>query len=192
MQRNRVKGLIVRTRQAFEVDLLNRATVNPKLFYGNPRQNTRNKDPIPLLRTVEGIDLTEDGVKADHLSEFFQSVFTKETSYDYPTNGFEVNTIIETVHFTETTVLKELLGLKESNSPGPDEVRLWKKSLSNGTPASQNAYKMQRNRVKGLIVRTRQAFEVDLLNRATVNPKLFYGLALSYNSHAGVFEVFTI
>ncbi|VDL91390.1 unnamed protein product [Schistocephalus solidus] len=122
MQRNRVKGHIFRTRQAFEVDLLNRATVNPKLFYGYLRQNTRNKDPIPLLRTAEGIDLTEDGAKADHLSEFFQSVFTKETRYDHPTDGFEVDTIVETVNFTETTVLKELLGLKESKSPGPDEI----------------------------------------------------------------------
>ncbi|VDL86359.1 unnamed protein product [Schistocephalus solidus] len=122
MQRNRVKGLIVRTRQAFEVDLLNRATVNSKLFYGYLRQNTWSKDPIPRLTTTEGIDLTEDGAKADHLSEFFQSVFTKETRYDHPTDGFEVKTIFETVHFTGTTVLKELLWLKESKSPGVGDV----------------------------------------------------------------------
>ncbi|VDL90607.1 unnamed protein product [Schistocephalus solidus] len=97
---------------------------NPKLFYDDLRQNTRNKDPIPLLRTAEGIDRTEDGAKADRLSEFFQSVFTKEMSYDYPTNGFEVDKIVETVHFTETTVLKELLGLMESKSLGPDEVEV--------------------------------------------------------------------
>ncbi|VDL87372.1 unnamed protein product [Schistocephalus solidus] len=114
MQRNRVKALIFRTRQAFEVDLLNRAIVNPKLFYGYLRQNTRNKDPIPLLRTAEGIDLTEEGAKSDHLSEIFRSGFTKETRYEYPTDGFEMDTIVETVHFTETIVLKELLGLNES------------------------------------------------------------------------------
>ncbi|VDL98851.1 unnamed protein product [Schistocephalus solidus] len=122
MQRNRVKGHILRTRQAFEMDLLNRATVNPKLFYGYLRQNTRNKDLIPLLRTAKGIDLTEDGAKADHLSEFFQSIFTMETRYDHPSDGFEVNTIVETVNFTEISVLKELLGLKESKYPGPDDV----------------------------------------------------------------------
>ncbi|VDM02188.1 unnamed protein product [Schistocephalus solidus] len=80
------------------------------------------KDPIPLLRTAEGIDFTENEAKADHLSEFFQSVFSKETRYDYTTDGFEVDTIVETVQFTETTVLKELLGLKECKSPDPDEV----------------------------------------------------------------------
>ncbi|VDM02573.1 unnamed protein product [Schistocephalus solidus] len=84
--------------------------------------NTRNKDPIPLLKSAEGKDLTEDSAKADHLSEFFWSVFTKKTRYDYPTDGFEIDTIVETVNFTETLVLKDLLGLKESKSPGPDEV----------------------------------------------------------------------
>ncbi|VDM04510.1 unnamed protein product [Schistocephalus solidus] len=122
MQRNWVKCLIVITRQAFEVDLLNRATVNLKLFYGYLRRNTRNTDLIPLLKTVEGIDLTEDGAKADHLSEFFQLVFTKETRYNHPIDGFEVDTIVETVNFTNTTVLKELLRLKETKYPEPDEV----------------------------------------------------------------------
>ncbi|VDL93950.1 unnamed protein product [Schistocephalus solidus] len=85
-------------------------------------QNTRNKDPIPLLRTAEDIDLIEDGAKADHLSEFFRSIYTKETRYNYPADVFEVDTIVETVQFTKTIVLKELLGLKESKSPGPEEV----------------------------------------------------------------------
>ncbi|VDL86814.1 unnamed protein product [Schistocephalus solidus] len=122
MQRNWAKGLIVRKRQDFEVDLLNRATVNPKLFYGYLRQNTWNKDPIPLLRTAEGIDLTEDGAKADLRSEFFRSVFTKKTMNDYPADVFEVDTIVEIVQFTETIVLEELLGLKEYKSPGPDAI----------------------------------------------------------------------
>ncbi|VDM02021.1 unnamed protein product [Schistocephalus solidus] len=77
---NGVKGLIARTRRDFEVDLLNRATVNPKLFYGYVSQCTWNKDPIPLLKTAAGIDLTEDGAKAGHLlnfSAFNADCFTK-------------------------------------------------------------------------------------------------------------------
>ncbi|VDL93344.1 unnamed protein product [Schistocephalus solidus] len=85
-------------------------------------ENTRNKDSIPLLRPAEGIDLTEDGAKAGHLSEFFRSVFTKETRYDYRTDVVKVDTINETVQFIEAIVLKKLLGLKDSKSPGPDEV----------------------------------------------------------------------
>ncbi|BHF77978.1 hypothetical protein SprV_0602108800 [Sparganum proliferum] len=123
IQRNRVKGLILKTRREFERDLLNRAAENPKLFYGYIRQCTRNKDPIPLLRTAEGEHLTGDRAKADHLSEFFRSVFSSETGFNPSAlQSFEGTPIIETVQFTEGMVLTELLRLKESKSPGPDEI----------------------------------------------------------------------
>ncbi|BHF62021.1 hypothetical protein SprV_0100500200 [Sparganum proliferum] len=123
IQRNRVKGLILKTRREFQRDLLNRAAENPKLFYGYIRQCTRNKDPIPLLRTAEGEHLTDDRAKADHLSEFFRSVFSSETGFNPSAlQSFEDTPIIETVQFTEGMVLTELLRLKESKSPGPDEI----------------------------------------------------------------------
>ncbi|VDN40589.1 unnamed protein product [Dibothriocephalus latus] len=75
-----------------------------------------------MLRTTEGKDLIEDGAKADHLSESFRSVFTKEKARDYPTDDNDVDTIVETVQFPEDVVLKDLLRLKESKSPGPDEI----------------------------------------------------------------------
>ncbi len=119
MQRNRVKSLIVRGRQMFEQDLLNRAVVNPKVLYSYIRQSTRNKDPIPLLRTVEG---AEDKDKADHLSQFFRSVVTTEP--DFPSPTYEADSIpcIDTVLFTEDMIRTELLNLKESTSPGPDAI----------------------------------------------------------------------
>ncbi|BHF67014.1 hypothetical protein SprV_0301003700 [Sparganum proliferum] len=123
IQRNRLKGLILKTRREFERDLLDRAAENPKLFYGYIRQCTRNKDPIPLLRTAEGEHLTDDRAKADHLSEFFRSVFSSETGFNPSAlQSFEDTPIIETVQFTEGMVLTELLRLKESKSPGPDEI----------------------------------------------------------------------
>ncbi|BHF62528.1 hypothetical protein SprV_0200551000 [Sparganum proliferum] len=123
IQRNRVKGLILKTESEFERDLLNRAAENPKLFYGYIRQCTRNKDPIALLRTAEGEHLTDNRAKADHLSEFFRSVFSSETGFNPSAlQSFEDTPIIETVQFTEGMVLTELLRLKESKSPGPDEI----------------------------------------------------------------------
>ncbi|BHF77629.1 hypothetical protein SprV_0602073700 [Sparganum proliferum] len=123
IQRNRVKGLILKTRREFERDLLERAAENPKLFYGYIRQCTRNKDPIPLLKTAEGEHLTEDREKADHLSEFFRSVFSSEAGFNPSTlQAFEDTTIMETVQFTKGMVLTELLRLKESKSSGPDEI----------------------------------------------------------------------
>ncbi|VDN11960.1 unnamed protein product, partial [Dibothriocephalus latus] len=99
------------TRRDFKVDPLNRATVNPKHFYSYLRQSTKTKDPIPLLRTAEGIDLIEDEAKADHFPEFFRSAFIKETTYDYPADDTKVDTIIETVQLAEALVLKEILDL---------------------------------------------------------------------------------
>ncbi|VDN15459.1 unnamed protein product [Dibothriocephalus latus] len=121
-QRNWVRGLILRTRRDFEADPLIRAKVNPKLFNNYLRRSTKNKDPIPLLRTAEERDLIENEAKADHLSDFSRSVFTKETAYDYPADVNDVDTIFETVQFPEAVVLKELLGLKESKSPSPHEA----------------------------------------------------------------------
>ncbi|BHF80446.1 hypothetical protein SprV_0702357400 [Sparganum proliferum] len=86
-------------------------------------QCTRNKDPIPLLKTAEGEHLTEDRAKADHLSEIFRSVFSSETGFNPSVlQHFEDTTLMETVHFTEGMVLAELLRLKESKSPGPEEI----------------------------------------------------------------------
>nr|VZI20893.1 unnamed protein product [Spirometra erinaceieuropaei] len=123
IQRNRVKGLILKTRKEFERDLLNRAAENPKLFYDYIRQCTRNKDPVPLIRTAEGEHRTDDRAKADHVSGIFRSVFSSETGFNPSAlQSFEDTPIIETVQFTEGMVLTELLRLKESKSPGPDEI----------------------------------------------------------------------
>ncbi|BHF60791.1 hypothetical protein SprV_0100375800 [Sparganum proliferum] len=92
-------------RKAFEKDLLNRAMVNPKVLYSYIRQSTRNKDPIPLLRTAEGMEVSDDKDKAEHLSS---------SDEETPT--------LEAVFFTEAIVRNELLNLKESTSPGPDAI----------------------------------------------------------------------
>ncbi|VDN08674.1 unnamed protein product [Dibothriocephalus latus] len=49
-----------------------------------------------------------------------RSMYT--SGYDYPANDYEVDTIVETVQFTKAIDFKEVLRLKESKSPAPDEV----------------------------------------------------------------------
>nr|VZI04138.1 unnamed protein product [Spirometra erinaceieuropaei] len=84
LQRNRVKILIARDRKAFEKNLLNRAMINPKILYSYIRQSTRNKDPVPLLRTAEGVEISDDKDKAEHLSQSFRSVVTSEPAFSSP------------------------------------------------------------------------------------------------------------
>ncbi|BHF84567.1 hypothetical protein SprV_0902771800 [Sparganum proliferum] len=122
LQRNRVKILIARDRKAFGKDLLNRAMVNPKVLYSYIRQSTRNKDPIPLPRTAEGMEISDDKDKAEHLSQFFWSVVTSEPDFFSPICEDEETPTLEAVFFTEAIVRNELLNLKESTSPGPDAI----------------------------------------------------------------------
>ncbi|BHF66897.1 hypothetical protein SprV_0200992300 [Sparganum proliferum] len=122
LQKNRVKILIARYRNAFEKDLLGRAMVNLKVLYSYIRQSTRNKDPIPLLRVAEGTEIFDDKDKAEHLSQFFRSVVTSEPDFFSPTCEDKETPTLEAVFFTETIVRNELLNLKESTSPGPDAI----------------------------------------------------------------------
>nr|VZH99524.1 unnamed protein product [Spirometra erinaceieuropaei] len=122
LQRNRVKILIARDRKAFEKNLLNRAMINPKIFYSYIKQSTRNKDPVPLLRTAEGVEISDDKDKAEHLSQFFRSVATSEPAFFSPAYEDDETPTLEAVFFTETIVRNELVNLKESTSPGPDAI----------------------------------------------------------------------
>nr|VZI46000.1 unnamed protein product [Spirometra erinaceieuropaei] len=122
LQRNRVKILIAKDRKAFEKNLLDCAMINPKILYSYIRQSTRNKDPVPLLRTAEGVEISDDKDKAEHLSQFFRSVVTSEPAFSSPAYEDEETPTLEAVFFTETIVRNELLNLKESTSPGPDAI----------------------------------------------------------------------
>ncbi|VDL94277.1 unnamed protein product [Schistocephalus solidus] len=94
----------------------------PKLFYNYIRQCTRNKDPIPLLKTDEGVELCKDEEKAEHLSELFQSVFTREANLTADNCSAEEIPTIDSVVITEPIGLQELLKLDETKSPGPDVI----------------------------------------------------------------------
>ncbi|BHF65537.1 hypothetical protein SprV_0200855000 [Sparganum proliferum] len=96
--------------------------VSPKVLYGYIRRSTRKKDPIPLLQTAEGTELSDDKDKAEHLFQFFRSVVTSEPDVFSPIWEDKETPTLEAVFFTETIVQKELLNLKESASPGPDAI----------------------------------------------------------------------
>nr|VZI50499.1 unnamed protein product [Spirometra erinaceieuropaei] len=75
-----------------------------------------------MLKTDDGVELYKDDEKAEHLSRFFQSVFTREVAV--PTDHCNVDTVptIDSVVLTKPIVQQELLKLKEGTSPGPDEI----------------------------------------------------------------------
>nr|VZI28074.1 unnamed protein product [Spirometra erinaceieuropaei] len=96
--------------------------VNPKVLNSHIRQTTRNKDPIPLVRTTEEQAFSEDEDKAEYLSQFCRSVVTIEPAFFSPICEDEETPTLRAVFFTETIVLNELRNIKESTSSGRDAI----------------------------------------------------------------------
>ncbi|VDL92859.1 unnamed protein product [Schistocephalus solidus] len=75
-----------------------------------------------MLKTNECVELCKDKEKAEHLSPFFQSVFTREANLNANNYSAEEIPTIDSVVITEPIVLQELLKLDETKSPGPDVI----------------------------------------------------------------------
>nr|VZI35613.1 unnamed protein product [Spirometra erinaceieuropaei] len=79
--------------------------------------------PRPLkLVLAEGIEISDDKDKAEHLSQFFRSAVTSAPDFLSPICEDEEKPTLEAVFFTEAIVRNELLNLKEWTSPGPDAI----------------------------------------------------------------------
>nr|VZI11813.1 unnamed protein product [Spirometra erinaceieuropaei] len=85
------------------------------------KQHTKQRSN-PLLKTSGDVEISEDGEKAEHFSQFFKSIFTSESPFTPPDYDFDEGPQIESVSFDEATVRKELVMLNESKSPGPDDI----------------------------------------------------------------------
>nr|VZI45770.1 unnamed protein product [Spirometra erinaceieuropaei] len=81
---------------------------------------TESMDSID--ETSGDVEISEDGEKAEHFSQFFKSIFTSESPFTPPDYDFDEGPKIESVSFDEATVRKELMTLNESKSPGPDDI----------------------------------------------------------------------
>nr|VZI33590.1 unnamed protein product [Spirometra erinaceieuropaei] len=81
---------------------------------------TKSMDSID--ETSGDVEISEDGEKAEHFSQFFKSIFTSESPFTLPDYDFDEGPKIESVSFDEATVRKELMTLNESKSPGPDDI----------------------------------------------------------------------
>nr|VZI44447.1 unnamed protein product [Spirometra erinaceieuropaei] len=74
------------------------------------------------MKTSDDLELSEDGEKAEHLSQFFKSIFTKEREFLPPDCDIVDVPTIEYVSFAETIVCKEQLKLNKSKSPVLNDI----------------------------------------------------------------------
>ncbi|BHF72776.1 hypothetical protein SprV_0401584700 [Sparganum proliferum] len=75
-----------------------------------------------MIKRDDGVKLYKDDEKAEHLSRFFQSVFTRDVVVPVDHYNVDDAPTIDSVVLTKAIVQQELLKLKEAKSPGPDEI----------------------------------------------------------------------
>ena len=123
--RNEVTRLMDEARANKEREIAEKAKQNSKVMWKYIKSKTKVKEDISPLYDKRSKKLTTDETeKAELLSDFFQSVFTKEPHGDIPkpTKRNLKSPPLEDIKITEEIVLKKLNKLDITKSQGPDEI----------------------------------------------------------------------
>ncbi len=118
--RNQVRMLTRKSKKIKEKNVAADIRRNPKKFWSYAQSKMRTRPGIPDLE-YQGRVATSDEDKAELLSEFYSSVFTKEPQGQLPTIPTKkIDTAFAFKSISRTEVIKKLKKLKPSKSPGPD------------------------------------------------------------------------
>ena len=126
-QRNKVRTLTRNIKKQKEKNVAYDAKINPKKFWKYVGSKMKVKPGIPQLHTNNTdhslIVTTNDYEKAEMLQAHFTSVFTHEPDGEIPlAPDHIVSSLLEDLVITEDMILKKLLHLNISKSPGPDQI----------------------------------------------------------------------
>lgn len=119
---NTITNLSRTSRINYEKDLLNSG---PKKFYSYIKQQVTSRVSIPtVLRNKEGQTLSHPHDIANAFAEQFASVFQNEPLAQLPILDprLRIEDTIPDIVFTKEQVRQAIKEMKESSSPGPDEV----------------------------------------------------------------------
>lgn len=122
--RNKVNKLIQRDKVNYTQKLIGNFRDSRKAFYGYVRSKQSFETKVFQLRRKSDKTLTQTDAEAGkELSEFFKSVFVKESSEPVPEfnvdSGINAQTI-ENIEITPAEVHRKLASLNVDKSPGPD------------------------------------------------------------------------
>ena len=125
--RNQVRNLTRKKVKQKEKSIAENAKSNPKGFWNYVQRKSKTKSSIPNLYTGEVNDKDnlskDDKEKAEVLSSFFSSVFTKEDDNNVPNIGVKENVdCLDQCKITISDVRRKLQKLNISKSPGPDGI----------------------------------------------------------------------
>ena len=121
--RDRLRALTRKLRREYEEKLTAELKTNVKGFWRYVNSRRKTKSRIDDLQKQDGTMASTDAEKAQLLSDFFSSVFTRENCSEIPRLPTHWNGLIcESIDLTPELVEGKLRALRPSSSPGPDGV----------------------------------------------------------------------
>ena len=121
--RNDVKMAVKHAKKANEERIARDAKRNPKAFYQYVASKSKTKTGVCNLTKEDGTLTLNDSEKAEVLSNFFSSVFTKD-KLNEPVPDFNTNVLnfLSKININKEHISKALNSLKVDKSPGPDNM----------------------------------------------------------------------
>lgn len=117
---NKLSFDIRSARSSYEGSLLDRG---PKALHRYARNQISSRVSIPLVRGADGAVCESDESSAEVLASAFVSAFSAEPPGPIPRIVAPANTnSLDSVHFTEEIVMRELSALSTDTSPGSDLI----------------------------------------------------------------------
>ena len=104
LKRNQVKSMITSAKAQYDEILIQNFTSNPKALYGYIRDKNKVKTSIGQLEKPDGTLTDGDNEVVEVLSDFFQSVFTREDPSFVPKVTPKVGCTLNEIYITESEV----------------------------------------------------------------------------------------
>ena len=121
--RNSLRNLTRTLRSKFEKKIAGEVKNNPKAFwrYVNPKIKVKALIPTLVDEALDGVEAASDDDKAEILSKFFTSTFTRESLDNIPEfQDREFVTSLDDVKIDANIVREKLYNLNPSKATGPD------------------------------------------------------------------------
>ena len=117
-----VKKAVKKAKHKYESQIAKSAKTNPKLFYSYLNKKKTNKVNVGPIRREDGSLCHDDKEMTEILNNHYASVFTKEDPHLPNEQPPCESPKMEDVKFIPSMIAEILKHMKNSSSPGPDEI----------------------------------------------------------------------
>ena len=122
-RRNKVKKEIRNSIKSIEKEIAKNSKHNPKLFYKYLNKKLKTTATLTNIKNKDGTVPETEKETADVLNDYFSSVFTRENLTNIPAVSKEYSQEqLSVLEFSVDDVRKQLKQLKQTKSPGPDQI----------------------------------------------------------------------